>query len=153
MLNSGVLVVRPSTERYSEITAALREPERLDKYYFPDQELLSDVFSGRWVALPYVYNALKTLCIEGVHDVIWKNEEVRIVHYIFAAKPWHETRKEGQTAGLDEMETWWWRANWQRMDMERKAGIRDWCSVIDRGVEKRMVRRQNGQRVEDAPSL
>lgn len=153
MLNSGVLVVRPSAERYSEITAALREPDRLEKYYFPDQELLSDVFSGRWVALPYVYNALKTLCMEGVHDVIWRNEEVRIVHYIFAAKPWHETRKEGQTAGLDETEMWWWRANWQRMDKERKAGVRDQFSVTDLGGQERMVRRQNGKRVEDSPSL
>ncbi|CAG8095071.1 unnamed protein product [Penicillium salamii] len=125
MLNSGVLVVRPSARSHSEITSALQETERIDKYDFPDQELLSDVFLGRWVALPYVYNALKTLRMEGVHDAIWRDDEVRAVHYIFATKPWHETYKEGETEGLDETGIWWWRANWERMARERKAGVED----------------------------
>ncbi|KAJ5337038.1 Glycosyl transferase family 8 [Penicillium brevicompactum] len=125
MLNSGVLVVQPSAQSYSEITAALQETERIEKYIFPDQDLLSDVFLGRWVSLPYVYNALKTLRIEGVHDAIWRDEEVKAVHYIFATKPWHETQREGDTEGLDETGVWWWRANWERMGREGKAGIED----------------------------
>jgi lipopolysaccharide biosynthesis glycosyltransferase len=125
MLNSGVLVVRPSAKHYREITSALQEPERINKYVFPDQELLSDVFSGRWVALPYVYNALYTLRIEGVHDAIWRDDEARAVHYILAAKPWHETHKEGETGGLNETGIWWWRANWERMAAERRAGVED----------------------------
>ncbi|KAJ5819724.1 hypothetical protein N7474_005315 [Penicillium riverlandense] len=44
----------------------------------------------RWVALPYVYNTLKTMRPESLHGVIWRDEEVRAVHYILAVKPWHE---------------------------------------------------------------
>jgi lipopolysaccharide biosynthesis glycosyltransferase len=125
MLNSGVLVVQPSAKSYREITSALQETERIEKYDFPDQELLSEAFLGRWVALPYVYNALKTLRIEGVHDFIWRDEEVRAVHYIFATKPWHEEKREGEIDGLDETGVWWWRANWERMRTEREAGVED----------------------------
>lgn len=125
MLNSGVLVVRPCARIYSEITSALQETARIERYDFPDQELLSDIFECRWVALPYVYNALKTLRIEGVHDSIWRDSEVRAVHYIFATKPWHEKVSEGDLSGLDETVVWWWRANWERMRLERKAGVND----------------------------
>lgn len=130
MLNSGVLVVSPSAQRYSEITAALQETERIEKYIFPDQDLLSDVFLGRWDSLPYVYNALKTLRMEGVHDGIWRDGEVKAVHYIFAMKPWHEKRKEGDVEGLDETGVWWWRANWERMRGEREGGIEDQFSRV-----------------------
>lgn len=125
MLNSGVLVVRPSARVYDEITAALQETARIERYDFPDQELLSDVFAGRWVPLPYVYNALKTLRIAGVHDSIWRDSEVRAVHYIFATKPWHEEVVEGDLSGLDETGVWWWRANWERMRVERGVGVLD----------------------------
>ena len=126
MLNSGVLVVRPSARVYGEITTALQETARIERYDFPDQELLSDFFAGRWVALPYVYNALKTLRIEGVHDSIWRDSEVRAVHYIFAKKPWHEEVVEGgDLSGLDETGVWWWRANWERMMAERGVGVLD----------------------------
>ncbi|KAJ5555530.1 Glycosyl transferase family 8 [Penicillium sp. DV-2018c] len=135
MLNSGVLVVQPSSHFYAEIENGLRDIARIEKYTFPDQELLSDVFRGRWVALPYVYNALKTLRMKGVHDVIWRDGEVRAVHYIFAKKPWHEDAREGATGsgdgsgldglGLDETGLWWWRANWERMRVERGLGILD----------------------------
>jgi lipopolysaccharide biosynthesis glycosyltransferase len=125
MLNSGVLVVSPSARFYAEIEVGLQDTARIERYTFPDQELLSDVFTGRWVALPYIYNALKTLRMEGVHDAIWRDSEVRAVHYIFATKPWHESVKEGELDGLDETGVWWWRANWERMLGERNIGIED----------------------------
>ncbi|OQD80860.1 hypothetical protein PENANT_c031G00990 [Penicillium antarcticum] len=92
MLNSGVLVVTPSLKIYDEISTGLADLARIEKYDFPDQELLSEVFDGRWVPLPYVYNALKTLRMEGVHDCLWRDSEVKAVHYIFGTKPWHEDR-------------------------------------------------------------
>jgi len=125
MLNSGVLVITPSSKIYKEITDALQETERTEKYDFPDQELLSDVFDGRWVALPYVYNALKTMRAEDVHGAIWRDEEVKAVHYIFAKKPWHEEGSQGEMDEMDEMSLWWWEANWERKRLERGNGIED----------------------------
>lgn len=131
MLNSGLLVVRPSLETWAHIETALHEPARLAKYDFPDQELLSDVFRGRWVALPYVFNALKTLRWPAVHGSIWRDDQVRLVHYIFATKPWHDL---GLTSGVgsgpgpgpdavDETHRWWWEANKHREAIEHGSGL------------------------------
>jgi hypothetical protein len=90
MLNSGLLVINPSVSVFSQIQAAMSNPERVKKYDFPDQGLLSDVYAGRWVPLPYIYNGLKTLRWEGVHSAIWRDARVKVVHYIFANKPWSD---------------------------------------------------------------
>lgn len=124
MLNSGLLVVRPAKETWSRIEAALEEPARLATYDFPDQDLLSDVFRGRWVALPYVFNALKTLRWPDVHGAIWRDEEVRLVHYIFAIKPWQATPPPspgtgtGTISAIDETYQWWWEADKHRVAFE-----------------------------------
>jgi hypothetical protein len=39
-------------------------------------------FRGRWVPIPYVYNALKTL--KTAHTDIWNDDDVRNVHYMYA---------------------------------------------------------------------
>ena len=88
--NSGLLVVNPSRETYDLILHRINEPSLVMKYDFPDQDLLSDLFRGRWVGLPYVYNALKTLRRAGVHDAIWRDDRVKCVHYIMTPKPWDE---------------------------------------------------------------
>lgn len=129
MLNSGVLVITPSAQIYAEITSALQEISRIEKYEFPDQQLLSDVFAGRWVSIPYVYNALKTLRWGEVHGAIWRDEEVRAVHYIFAKKPWHEGVGVHSEAAarekLDGPSLWWWEADWERRGLERARGVVD----------------------------
>lgn len=54
--------------------------------------------------LPWYYNALKTLRV--IHKPLWKDSEIRCLHYILADKPW-KSRKE---AGDDyyEVHRWWW---------------------------------------------
>ncbi|OJJ34250.1 hypothetical protein ASPWEDRAFT_29413 [Aspergillus wentii DTO 134E9] len=121
MLNSGLIVVRPSEVSFAEVQEALQTPSRIAKYEFADQGLLSDVFSGRWAELPYVYNALKSLRWEGVHSAIWRDAEVKNVHYIFAKKPWHEP----EAAEADEPNRWWWITNRERQQIERARGITD----------------------------
>lgn len=90
-------------------------------YDFADQSLLGDLFHGRWVALPYIYNALKTLRHEGVHRPIWRDAEVKNVHYILSPKPWQE--KAGEAT--DESHAWWWAANLERLAREKEGGIED----------------------------
>ena len=121
MLNSGLLVVNPSKKTYALIEQALQTPSRIEKYSFPDQELLSDVFYGRWVPLPYVYNALKTMRMEKVHRAIWRDEEVKNVHYIFATKPWDDPMNETK----DVLDRWWWETNRRRQKKEVELGIED----------------------------
>lgn len=84
-MNGGLQVVNPSSAVYDLIVNYMENNAiNMD---FADQSLLSDLFKGCWVPLPYTYNALKTLRWEGVHHQIWKDEEVKNVHYIFGKLP------------------------------------------------------------------
>lgn len=116
-------MVNPSTAIYEKILAALQTPSATSNYAFADQSLLSDLFPGRWVPLPYIYNALKTLRWEGVHSEIWRDGEVKNVHYILSPKPWDE-KEEKEETNVDETHRWWWRVNKERLEEEEKRGIK-----------------------------
>jgi hypothetical protein len=73
------------------------------------------------VALPYVYNAFKTLRWKGVHDAIWRDDEVKNVHYIMSPKPW-ETRHMHHDEDL-VVHGWFRTANDERLAAEKEAGI------------------------------
>lgn len=120
MPNGGLQVVNPSSAVYNLILEQLSR-ETSGSYDFADQSLLGDLFSGRWVALPYVYNALKTLRWSGVHDQIWRDDEVKNVHYILSPKPWDEEQGDG----MEETHKWWWAVNRERLAKEKERGIQD----------------------------
>ncbi|KAF2014915.1 glycosyltransferase family 8 protein [Aaosphaeria arxii CBS 175.79] len=120
MPNGGLQVVNPSTEVYQLIVDQLSQDTTMD-YDFADQSLLGDVFHGRWVALPYIYNALKTLRVQGVHHQIWRDDKVKNVHYILSPKPWDEKPE----ATSQESHDWWWAVNTERLEAEKKRGIDD----------------------------
>jgi lipopolysaccharide biosynthesis glycosyltransferase len=144
MLNSGLLVINPSQGIFKKIEETMNQPDLVDRYDFPDQGLLSEVFADRWVTLPYVYNALKTLRWTDVHAEIWQDDEVKVVHYIFANKPWKDREQKTATNGTKEtngngtnslqesraqsdalLHGWWWAANDDRQQSERELGIED----------------------------
>lgn len=118
--NGGLQVVNPSLAVYNLILEQLSR-ETTGSYDFADQSLLGDLFSGRWVALPYVYNALKTLRWPGVHDQVWRDEEVKNVHYILSPKPWEE--EQGHPS--EETHEWWWAVNQERLVKEKERGVHD----------------------------
>ncbi|KAG6099629.1 hypothetical protein E4U31_004311 [Claviceps sp. LM219 group G6] len=120
-LNSGLLVVRPSEVLFQEILA--RMDSHGEGYTFPDQDLLADLYEGRWVALPYVYNALKTMRRGEVHGAMWRDESVKNVHFILSPKPWEEVDEEGVWRGGEETHRWWVEANAERLREEREMGI------------------------------
>ncbi|KAK0635882.1 hypothetical protein B0T17DRAFT_517554, partial [Bombardia bombarda] len=149
-LNGGLQVVRPDKQTFEQITAFMQqlslppsrsraetqtetETERKEEnkrrrtMEFADQSLLSELFRGRWVALPYVYNALKTMRWDGVHADIWRDGEVRCVHYILTPKPWEGEVGGGKTKeglGGDDVTTgWWWEADGERRRSERERGF------------------------------
>ena len=124
MPNGGLQVVIPSSEVYSLISSALKE-EKTSAYDFSDQSLLGDVFHGRWVPLPYIYNALKTLRWKGVHDPIWRDDRVKNIHYILSPKPWDETEDDMKKSDRDESHQWWWDAHHKRLKAEQAKGIDD----------------------------
>lgn len=124
MPNGGLQVVVPSAEVYDRITEALSS-DATDSYEFSDQSLLSDLFPGRWVAIPYIYNALKTLRWKGVHDAIWRDAEVKNIHYILSPKPWDENEEDKRKEGRDGSNQWWWDITEKRRKEEKANGIDD----------------------------
>lgn len=120
MLNSGLLIVVPSPEVHAKITEAMLD-DGISDYIFPDQELLSVAFKGRWAPLPYIYNALKTLRHDNVHGAIWRDDKVKNVHYILSPKPWDSKREEV----TEETVNWWWEINDERIADEKQCGIDD----------------------------
>lgn len=113
--------MNPSTSLYNAILEGMANSSAVENYEFADQSLLSDMFEGRWVALPYVYNALKTLRWDDVHASIWRDQEVKNVHYILSPKPWDE--KPGEEG--DETHKWWSASNAERLEAEQKVGRND----------------------------
>ncbi|KAK8209615.1 glycosyl transferase family protein [Phyllosticta capitalensis] len=125
MPNGGLQVVNPSAAAYGAILRALSSPTTM-AYEFADQSLLGDVFHGRWVGIPYIYNALKTMRWKGVHDAIWRDEQVKNVHYLLAPKPWDETAAQRQNRDKrTEINAWWWEINEERKREEMARGIND----------------------------
>ena len=121
ILNGGLQVVNPSTALYNAILEGMANSSAVENYEFADQSLLSDMFGGRWVALPYVYNALKTLRWDDVHAPIWRDQEVKNIHYILSHKPWDE--KPGEE--VEERHKWGWASNADRLAAEQKVGLND----------------------------
>ena len=118
MPNGGLQVVNPSKKLYNLILDRMSSGA-IESYEFADQSLLGDLFNGRWVGLPYIYNALKTL--RDVHAPIWKDDKVKNIHYILSPKPWDE----GLGNESQETHKWWTRANEDRLNEEKKSGIDD----------------------------
>ncbi|KAJ5272730.1 hypothetical protein N7478_007855 [Penicillium angulare] len=123
MPNGGLQVVIPSQGTYDKILEHLSS-SATSEYDFADQSLLGDVFNSRWVPLPYTYNALKTLRWKGVHDAIWRDENVKNVHYILSPKPWDE-KTDVQDQHQDPSHAWWKSLNEERLAEEQQRGISD----------------------------
>ncbi len=124
-LNAGLILLRPSLSLLHSITTFLTQPSLSPTTLpFADQSLLSTLFHNRWTPLPYVYNALKPMREAGVHGGervggIWRDGEVKCVHYILTPKPWE--MKEGAEMGVTEK--WWWRVEGERKRWEEEMGL------------------------------
>lgn len=79
LLNSGVVVLRPSKELMDSLAAHL-DSDAVASAQFPDQDVLAEVFKGKWKVLPWWCNALKTL--RAAHKDLWEDSEVRLLHYM-----------------------------------------------------------------------
>lgn len=119
--NGGLVVCNPSKGVYDKIVDTLKNGDLTSSYDFADQSLLGERFYGRWVGLPYIYNALKTLRWKGVHDAIWRDDEVKNIHYILSPKPWDQT----PDTVTDETHLWWLMKNEERLHEEKSRGIDD----------------------------
>lgn len=104
LLNSGLVVLRPSLDYFALITEYLYTSPEVKTFKFPDQDLLSAFYRGRWKPLPYIYNALKPLRL--IHPRMWRDEDVKCVHLILD-KPWGPGGRALGTQ-FELTHRWWW---------------------------------------------
>ena len=101
--NGGTLVLRPDEAVFQSLLGELASVKDLSRYVFAEQDFLNEHFRGRWVALPYVYNALKTLPFQ--HPGLWDDREVKNVHFIID-KPWESALHPASR--YHALERLWW---------------------------------------------
>jgi lipopolysaccharide biosynthesis glycosyltransferase len=121
LMNSGTFVFRPNELLWDEIIEFLDTTELLEQFTFPDQNFLDEFFRGRWVAIGWQWNAVKTS--RYWHPNIWRDEEVKVLHYI-VDKPWNQrVDKQGVAGYLGRdgvTHTWWW-DEWEKWALDRKT--------------------------------
>ncbi|CCM00892.1 uncharacterized protein FIBRA_02938 [Fibroporia radiculosa] len=122
LLNSGTVVLTPSMPLSGSIKHFLSTSPLVPTFSFPDQDLLAAFFKGRWRPLPWCYNALKSLRI--IHKPMWRDEEIRCLHYIFNDKPWNHPPGTGGES--EEVNRWWW-DRYEKLGKEmRRADSKGW---------------------------
>jgi hypothetical protein len=57
--------------------------------------------------------------LRTAHTQIWRDDEVKNVHYILG-KPWNDKDK---SKGEEEIHVWWWEMDEERRMKEREAGF------------------------------
>jgi lipopolysaccharide biosynthesis glycosyltransferase len=101
------VVLNPSKILAASIARFLCTSDKISAWSFPDQDLLSEFFKGKWRPIPWYFNALRSL--HTVHPQLWRINEIRCLHYIFADKPWNSRiAPSGSEKGFDVMNRWWW---------------------------------------------
>ncbi|KAF7436373.1 hypothetical protein PC9H_003206 [Pleurotus ostreatus] len=133
LLNSGLVVITPSSELFEGLSNFLATSPDISTYNFADQDLMAAYFKGKWKPLNWYYNALKTLKI--VHKKLWSDDEVRCLHYILPEKPWHGRVGAPGTGGdYEEVNRWWWdrfaKVEDQLKSSGDEAGLRLLQSVV-----------------------
>ncbi|KAK8095010.1 hypothetical protein PG997_001695 [Apiospora hydei] len=122
LLNGGMFVFRPTTDLRDSVLSFFSDPDNgplLSTFKFPDQDFLAHYFRGRWRALGWQFNALKTM--RYWHPALWRDDEVVCLHYI-VDKPWARRMGQDGVAGYKGRDgvthRWWWDA-YERWDEER----------------------------------
>ena len=80
LLNSGMVVLKPRKETMDHIIHFLDTSPTVAEAKFADQDVIAEAFRGRWRPLPWWTNALKTE--RAVHQDVWRDQEVRLIHYM-----------------------------------------------------------------------
>ena len=125
LLNSGMFLFYPSQSLWDSMLHSFSTSNQLSTYQFPDQDFLADFFLDRWRPLGWKYNALKTM--RYWHENIWRDEEVRALHYI-VDKPWERRIARGDGVaghlGRDGVPHGWWWDTWDEW-VGARQGERD----------------------------
>ena len=124
-------MLNPSSGLARGLEEFLRTSPLVSTFSFPDQDLLSTYFYGKWKVLPWCYNALKTL--REIHKPLWRDEEIRCLHFILHDKPW--TTPRGTAGVYETLHGWWW-DRYERLGGDMKVSDPAGWAVVDAQTTK-----------------
>ncbi|KAI0177393.1 nucleotide-diphospho-sugar transferase [Pestalotiopsis sp. NC0098] len=126
LLNGGMFLFKPTPDLWADMLSEFHTTPLLSSFKFPDQDFLAHYFRGRWRALGWQYNALKTM--RYWHENIWRDEEVVCLHYV-VDKPWAKRNDVDGIAGYKGRDgvthQWWWDAYEQWEDERTTSTVGD----------------------------
>lgn len=131
--NSGLFIFHPSDSLLKSLLNHFSTSQKLSTYKFPDQDFLNDFFADRCMSIGWQYNALKTM--RNWHENIWRDEEVRGLHYI-VDKPWERRVASdgiGGYLGRDGVTHEWWWDIWEEWRAKRRGEL---GNIVDELVAK-----------------
>ena len=132
-LNSGMFLFYPSEGQWKSMLDYFNTTPKLASFKFPDQDFLAEFFVDKWLSVGWQYNALKTM--RYWHENLWRDEEVRALHYI-VDKPWQKRIASDGIAGhlgRDRVtHALWWRL-WDEWKGQREGEL---VEIADRLVAK-----------------
>jgi inositol 3-alpha-galactosyltransferase len=137
LLNGGMFLYRPSQQLWDDMLSVFNTSPLLSTFKFPDQDFLAHYFRGKWRALGWQHNALKTM--KYWHTNIWRDEEVVCLHYI-VDKPWAKRNNPDGVAGYKGRDgvthQWWWEAyeHWERNVSSAANGRAEVLALVRKGV-------------------
>lgn len=135
LLNGGVFLYKPRKETWEDMHHLFLTSPNLKNYQFPDQDFLAEFYRGKWLSLPWKYNALKTM--KQWHPNIWRDEEMKGLHYI-VDKPWQRRVASdgiGGHLGRDgETHRWWWNVYGEWRDQVGENDCPHILHILDRLV-------------------
>ncbi|KAI1382011.1 nucleotide-diphospho-sugar transferase [Hypoxylon crocopeplum] len=130
LINSGMFLFRPSESLWESMMTAFNTTPMLSTFKFPDQDFLAFFFSGKWMALGWQYNALKTM--KYWHPNIWRDDKVVCLHYI-VDKPWVKRVGDDGVAGYKGQDGvthgWWWDA-YNAWEQDRIRNSNSGCEIV-----------------------
>ncbi|KAG8835470.1 hypothetical protein FRC17_003037 [Serendipita sp. 399] len=143
----------PSKDLLGRMRKMLDTSPLVPTWKFCDQDLIGNFFGGGgskdpsdwgaitkeelgdpWLPVPYYFNALKPL--RKTHASFWKDEDIRVVHYIHDDKPWKDRPSDEES--YEEVKRWWWKSYETFIDDLRATGCQDDILFIEGLVAERI---------------
>lgn len=150
LLNGGVFLYKPHEELWEAMHHFFLTSPNLRSFQFPDQDFLAEFFRGTWLSLPWKYNALKTM--KQWHPNIWRDEEVKGLHYI-VDKPWQKRLASdgiGGHLGRDGgSHKWWWEVYREWRDQRSEGQSLQLLQILDRLVAQPLNEEMDNQQCKE----